>query len=641
MDLVADSQAIRKSGSQITFAQNSISVPQAFYRLFLLLCTCGPALLFAQPDRWQQRVGYVMDIDFDAAAHQYAGTQRLTYHNNSPDTLDRVFYHLYFNAFQPGSQMDLRNLTLPDADDRVNDRISKLTPAEIGYLRVKTLEQDGQALTYNEAETILEVTLAEPILPGDSTVFTMSWDAQVPLQIRRSGRDNAEGIDYSMAQWYPKLAEYDYQGWHANPYIGREFYGVWGDFDVTINIDSKYVVGGTGYLQNPEEIGYGYAPDPTERPTRLSYHFVAPNVHDFVWAADPDYAHDTLRRSDGTTLNFFYQPGEETTENWRALPPIMDSAFAYINAHYGPYPYKQYSFIQGGDGGMEYPMATLITGQRSMTSLVGVSVHELMHTWYQMLMGTNESLYAWMDEGFTSWASNEVMNQLRGEGLLPGEVAENPHERTYESLRGFRSTGLQEPLSTHADHFATNAAYGVASYTNGAVFLEQLRYIIGEEAFACTLKRYYHDWRFKHPNPNDFIRVAEKCSGLELDWYREYWINGTNYADYAVADVVDVDSSGIQTRIELQRLGRMPMPLEVTVTLKDSTEQYYYIAPQILRGEKPRPAYATNWTVLPDWGWTAPNYFFTLDLDQRAIQSVRLNARGRMYDDDPANDRWE
>ena len=530
-------------------------------------------------------------------------------------------------------------MTLPDADRRVGERISQLQPDEIGYLRVASLLQDGAATEYEEVETVLEVALAQPILPGDSTVLAMEWEAQVPLQIRRSGRDNAEGISYSMAQWYPKLAEYDYQGWHANPYIGREFYGVWGDFDVTINIASDYVIGGTGYLQNPTEIGYGYAPEPGSRPATLSYHFVAPMVHDFMWAADPDYTHTTFEQDAGTTLNFYYQPGEATTENWEALPAIMNEAFNYINAHYGPYPYEQYSFIQGGDGGMEYPMGTLITGERTMNSLVGVSVHELMHTWYQMLMGTNEALYAWMDEGFTSWASNEVMNHLRGEGLISGEVADNPHERTYLGLQRFRESGMQEALTVHADHFATNSAYGVASYTNGAVFLEQLRYIIGEEAFGRTLLRYYHDWRFKHPNPNDFVRIAEKESGLELDWYREYWVNGTDYPDYAVTDVEDLDSTGT-TRIDLERVGRMPMPLELTVTLEDGGERVYYIAPAILRGEKPQPNYATDWTVLADWGWVNPTYSLELPINKQTIAAVTVNARRRMYEDDYGNNSW-
>ena len=587
----------------------------------------------AQYGYWQQEVDYDMDIDFDVRKHRYDGQQRLTYTNNSPDTLHRVFYHLYFNAFQPGSMMDVRSRTIQDADERVGSRISGLSDKEIGYQRVNSLTQDGQAVNHVTEGTILEVELASPILPGQSTVFEMEWEAQVPLQIRRSGRDSREGISYSMSQWYPKLAEYDYQGWHANPYIAREFHGVWGDFDVTISIDSDYIIGGTGYLQNAEEIGYGYAPDPRGRGRKLNWHFKAPNVHDFVWGADPDYIHTTLERSNGSVLHFFYQDNEEFNDNWELLPRIMNVAFDYIEEHYGPYPYKQYSFIQGGDGGMEYPMATLITGERRLSSLVGVSVHELMHTWYQMLMATNESLYAWMDEGFTSWASAEVMNHLRGEGLIPGEMVDNPH--SYAGLRGFRGSGLQEPLSTHSDHFNTNAAYGVGSYTKGSVWLEQLRYIIGEEAFSNTLLSYYWQWRFKHPTVNDFIRVAEKESGMELDWYKEYWVNTTHAPDYAVNNI---SADGRRsTTINLSRIGRMPMPLEVQVQLTDGSEQWYYIAPRILRATKAQPEYAVNWTVLPDWPWVNTDYSFNIDLARDQIEKVTIDPRQRMFDDNPSN----
>ena len=605
----------------------------------LVLLLLSITTTHAQPDRWQQAVNYEMEIDMDVRTNQYTGRQTLRYTNNSPDTLTRAFYHLYFNAFQPGSMMDVRNLTLPDADRRVGERISELKPDEIGYLRVGTLTQNGLPVAHQTVGTILEVTLAEPILPGRTSVFEMSWEAQIPLQIRRTGRDNQEGIEYSMAQWYPKMAEYDYQGWHANPYVGREFYSVWGDFDVKITIDADYVIGASGYLQNADEIGYGYAPDPIRRGNTLTYHYKAPLVGDFVWAADPDYRHTSRERADGMTMNFFFQPGEATTDNWDNLPTVMDEAFGYINEHYGQYPYDQYSFIQGGDGGMEYSMATLITGERSFPSLVGVSVHELMHTWYQALMGTNESLYPWMDEGFTSWATSEVMNHLKSEGLLgDAPVEDNPHAGTYNSLRGFRQSGMQEALSTHADHYATNAAYGVASYVNGSVFLEQLRYIIGEEAFGRTMLRYYYDWRFKHPNPNDFIRVAEKESGLELDWYKEYWVNGTNYADYAVSSVREEDDN--RAFVQVDKIGRMPMPVELKVTMKDSTEQWFYIAPRIMRGEKAQPEYADNWTVLADWPWTHPGYGFKVPALKADIERVEVNPRGRMYEDDVENNLW-
>ena len=210
--------------------------------ILILLALCFTVALSAQADRWQQRVEYQMDIDMDVNTHKLQGTQRLVYFNNSPDALNRVFYHLYFNAFQPNSMMDVRNQTLPDADPRVGDRISKLQKNEVGYQHIKSLKVDGQAVKYEVVGTILEVDLNTPIAPNSSVTFDMEFEAQVPVQIRRTGRDNKEGIAYSMSQWYPKMCEYDYQGWHANPYIGREFYGIWGDFDVKITIDKDYIL---------------------------------------------------------------------------------------------------------------------------------------------------------------------------------------------------------------------------------------------------------------------------------------------------------------------------------------------------------------------------------------------------------------
>lgn len=155
---------------------------------------------------WQQKVDYKMEIDVDVVSYQYTGKQELTYTNNSPDTLRRVFYHLYFNAFQPGSEMDVRSRTIEDPDRRVKDRISKLNADEVGFIKPTSLKQDGKPLTYEVVGTVLEVALNKEILPGMSTTFKMVWDAQVPEQIRRSGRNNSEGIALSMAQWYPKLA---------------------------------------------------------------------------------------------------------------------------------------------------------------------------------------------------------------------------------------------------------------------------------------------------------------------------------------------------------------------------------------------------------------------------------------------------
>lgn len=593
--------------------------------------------LYGQQSYWQQKADYTMSIDFDSEKHQFKGEQVIKYTNNSPDVLDKVFYHLYFNAFQPGSMMDVRSLTIPDPDRRVGDRISKLTEDEYGYQKVKSLKVDGKKVKFKIVGTVLEVDLSKrKIMPGETVNLEMKFEGQVPLQVRRSGRDNKEGIDYSMAQWYPKLSEYDYQGWHSNPYIAREFHGVWGDFDVKIKMDRKYTIGASGVLQNAKQIGKGYSDGPgTDKSDELEWHFLAENVHDFVWAADPDYEHIVHKAHDGSTMHFLYQPGERTTENWTNLPKVMDEALRYINGRFGKYPYPVYSFIQGGDGGMEYPMATLITGERSFGSLVGVSVHEWMHSWFQMIIGTNESLYPWMDEGFTSFGSAETMNVLREKGLINGDVISNPMAG---SVKGYEAnhagTDLDEPVSTHSDHFSTNRSYGIGAYTKGSIFLEQLQYIIGKDDFAKGMLRYFDEWKFKHPNPNDFIRVMEKQSGLELDWYKEYMVNTIKYPDYAIDTAYD-------NTLVLHQYGEMPMPIEVVVTTTKGKTETYYIPLVMMRGEKKGDwSKDDNVSLMEDWPWTNPTYNLELDCPVDKIEKIEINPTVNFIDLDRSNNVW-
>jgi hypothetical protein len=602
-----------------------------FFSLVLALLMLSTGMdLQAQAAGWQQRAEYIMDIDVDASKHQYKGTQKLTYTNNSPDALDRVFYHLYFNAFQPGSQMDVRSRTIADPDGRVKDRIQDLKKDEIGYIRPKSLKQDGADCRYEVVETILEVQLAKPIAPGATTVLEMDWDAQVPLQIRRSGRDNAEGVEFSMSQWYPKLCEYDARGWHANPYIGREFYGVWGDFDVTIHMDRDYVIGGTGYLQNPTEVGHGYGKldKKFKKEKKRSWHFLAPNVHDFVWAADPDFIHDVRVTKSGLELHFLYQDDEEIKENWKTFQPDVETLFDIASQKYGQYPYKQYSVIQGGDGGMEYPMATLITGKRKYGSLLGVTVHEVMHSWYQMVLATNEAVYPWMDEGFTSYASSEIMAVF-----FPKEDPKLIHNGAYRGYQHIVSTGEEEPLCTHADHYNLNKAYGIASYNKGEVFLHQLSYIIGQETLDRVLLRYFEEWKFKHPDMWDFIRVAEKESGLELDWYLEYFVNSTKYVDYAIRELKREEGNKV---IPLERKGSMIMPVDVEIELHDGSRELYHIPLGIMRGEKSQEKEG-RYIVAEDWLWTSKEYNLTIEHDIAQVKRIEIDPSGRLADMDREN----
>ncbi len=617
--------------------------------IVILLFVCYTSYLAAQPSAsyWQQEVQYKMDIDVDVKKNQFTGIQELEYTNNSPDTLNRVFYHLYYNAFQPGSVMDERNKYLPDVDPRVGDRIPKLRKKEIGFHDIKSLKLGKKTVTFNVNGTILECFLPNPILPGETVTLRMEFLSQIPLQIRRTGRDNKEGVRYSMSQWYPKICEYDAEGWHPNPYIGREFHSPWGDFEVNITIDKSYVLGATGVLLNYNEVGKGYqaidliVPEPEG--DKITWQYKAENVIDFVWAADPDYVVKMKKAYDGTRMYFVYQPGEETNENWSLLPNIMDEALQFMNKRYGKYPYPQYSFIQGGDGGMEYPMATLITGNRNLGSLVGVSVHEWMHSWYQFMLATNEALYPWMDEGFTTFGTNETMNYLRTKGVLKGEVQENEHARSYLSYGNLANSGQEEALSTHSDHYMTNTAYGIGSYSKGNVFLNQVEYILGEEVFAKALHRYFNEWKFKHPTPKDFIRIMEKESGFVLDWYLEYFVYTTKQIDYTISSV---SNKGLipKAEVTVQRIGEMPMPLDVLVEYTDGSKEIYYIPLDIMRGEKSQdsslyPDLAYN--VLQDWNWVNKEYVFKLKKGKNKIKSIDINPSMKLADINPDNNIFE
>lgn len=609
-------------------------------RFFFLTALAGFSFVQAQDKcYWQQHVDYTMDVDMDVKTYQYTGTQKLVYTNNSSDALGRVFYHLYYNAFQPGSEMDVRLQNIKDPDKRMmngdNSRIAPLSESEMGYLHALTLTQDGQPVSFKEEGTILVVDLAKPIPAGGKTTFEMSFKGQVPLQIRRSGRNSAEGVALSMSQWYPKLAEYDFEGWHADPYIAREFHGVWGNFDVKLTLDKEYTVGGTGYLQNPDEIGHGYETPGTKIKTKgktLTWHFLAPNVHDFMWAADPDYVHDTLDMEDGPTLHFFYKNNPEFVDNWKKLQPKTAEAMTFFSKNVGKYPYEQYSVVQGGDGGMEYAMSTLITGNREYGSLVGVMAHEMAHSWFQHVLASNESEHAWMDEGFTTFISSLCMNEIMEQNK------QNPFESSYRGYYALVNSGLEMPQTTHSDRYTTNFAYGISAYSKGSIFLSQLGYVIGQDKLMETIQKYFEDFKFKHPTPNDIKRTAEKVSGMELGWYLTDWTMTTNTIDYGITSV---DEDGDKTKVSLERIGEMPMPLDILVVGKDGTQETYYIPLRMMYGEKANPYPALNRSVLENWPWAYPSYNFTIDMPKENVQAIVIDPSQLMADVDGENNVYQ
>lgn len=616
---------------------------------------------------WQQKIKYNMNVNVDVQTNRFSGKQIIDYWNQSPDTLKAIYFHLYWNAFQPGSMMDARSRELgkkalpngrPDWDNRVRDRIQNLQPSEIGYQRVQSVKINGVAQKLEEYETILKVIPDKVILPGSKTTMEVVFEAQVPVQIRRSGRDNAEGIRYSMSQWYPKVCEYDKEGWHPTPYVAREFYGVWGDYDVNITIDKSYVIAATGYLQNPEQIGYGYEKPGTKvnrgAGNTLTWKFNAPNVHDFVWAADPEYKHISRTVRDGLVLHAFYaiKPAvlkkqfdafsasqknrygnsadkyiEAYKADWEDVLNLAATALPYMDEHYGKYPYKQYSFIMGGDGGMEYPMATLLKGAGE-----DVVVHEWLHSWYQMMMGTNESLYPWMDEGFTSFAESNTLNFVRG------GTEQHPHADAYNGWMSLVKSGLDEPLTTHSDQYNTNYAYSTNAYLKGEVFLEQLGYITGAKVRDRILIEYYNKWRFKHPDVNDFLRVAENVSGLQLDWYRTFFVNTSKTTDYKIDSLWE---AGGKSLIRLSRVGQMPMPIDCLVTYADGTTEMHYIPLSLMYGAKQPEDPAIPVKTYKAWNWTVPTYIIETGKKLQTIKKVEIDPSQRLADMDRKNNKIE
>ena len=290
------------------------------------------------------------------------------------------------------------------------------------------------------------------------------------------------------------------------------------------------------------------------------------------------------------------------------------------------YPY----YVQGGDGGMEYAMLTLITGGRNYGSLFGVTAHELAHSWFQHVLATNETKHEWMDEGFTSFisalASNEVLEQNK----------EFPLEGSYAGYFRLATSGVEMPQSTNANRYEHNFAYESTAYNKGAVFLGQLIYLVGKETFFKILQTYYEEWKFKHPQPNDFRRIAERISGIQLQWYLTDWTQTTNKIDYAIA-ALDSHEEGSLLRLERKEL--MPMPLEILVVSKNGDTDLHYIPISLMRGEKENP-YSMDWTVEKDWAWANPKYELILKQKKEDIETILIDPSGLMADIDKSNNYY-
>ncbi len=605
--------------------------------LFLFFLWGSVIFLYSQENYWQQYVSYTMDIDMDVESHSYKGYQKATYKNNSPDTLDVLYYHLYWNVFKPGSSLYWHNETRKDPDKRIS-ALKKLKPGEAGDYQIFSLKQNGKPVKFEITESVMKVFLDTPIAPGETHVFEMEYKVQIPKLIRRSGRESKEGVMYSMAQWYPKIAEYRPDGWHADPFLGREFFGIWGDFDVRIHIDRDYIVGGSGYLQNEDEIWKkDKAGNWTLKKTRKkkrTWHFIAPDVHDFSWAADPDYIRKTTE-AEGVQLNFYYQKNQHIDKKWTQLQDYTKKALKFFNMTLGPYPYKQYSVIQAGDGGMEYAMCTFITGKRSESSLVGVMIHELAHSWFQFVLATDETRHHWLDEGFTVFIS-----ELAFKLIYEKEESPNVWTDNLETYYAYKDYEFKEPVSIFSESYISHQNYWVNAYTKGAMFLVHLVNIAGLSATLNFLKDYYEQWKFKHPRPEDMLRTAEKSTGMELDWLYNEWIESLHEVDYAVKKVENKNGKSL---ITLEKKGSMPVPFDVYVVPEEGPAKVYHVPYFRTLKYRNRTIFGDKGklTTLKPWYDGFPEYSFEVDIPFEDIKTVVIDPYYYTADVDYKNNVWK
>ena len=599
---------------------------------FFLLLTFFFGLLSAQQNAYyQQYAKYKMDIDVDAQNFTYTGNQTLTYTNNSPDELKVVYFHLYWNAFKAGSMMDQRVAgQAKNGDSRLQvngiSRLASIPEEEEGAQNIHWIKQNGKDLKFEIQETIMKVVLDKPLKPNSSTTFTMNWDAVIPKQIRRAGRNNREGIDMTITQWYPKIAEYDYDGWATFDYVGREFHAPFSDYEINIKIDKEYVIGAGGTLENPLEVkGYDQkASVKADKDNKATWKWTAKNMLDFAWAADRDYTVEHFTILDGPKVFYVYQKSEKT-KLWQESQPYVTKFFQIMNASFGRYPYPSYSFIQGGDGGMEYGMCTMILGEAtSLKGLLGLMIHEGGHSWNQQIMAYNESMRPWMDEGFTSYYESLVMHQI----LPPKESEANPFVGSLNNYRNFVKKGIEEPAVWFGDHHDNGSAYSFSTYVKGELFLVQLGYIMGEQNLTATMKEFYRQWNLKHPTDRDFLHIAQKISGMDLKWFQNYWINTTKTIDYSVKNVEYGETS---TTITLENKGQVPMPIDFSILTKDKKVVNYQIPLNMTHVWKTQDIYG-DFRTLNYWPWTQKEYTFTIPYTKSQISALGIDFSQRLAD---------
>ncbi|MGE0556258.1 MAG: M1 family metallopeptidase, partial [Gemmatimonadales bacterium] len=548
----------------------------------LLLQTAAPT-----PAYWQQQADYWIEASLDESRGVLSGTERLEYRNNSPSSLDKLYFHLYLNAFRPGSRW-------ADADSAEGvRRFNDLRDPDFGFNHVGNVRVDGRPVPlsypYAPDSTIVELTLSSPIPPGGVARVELDFDARPSTLPRRQGR---RGRAYDFAQWYPRVAVFDKRGWQDHPlYPAGEFYGEFGSFTVRLDVPDDQVVGATGVpvCGDPGWERANRQPDrPVEYerdrypgfsrtisadlcaaagPGRKTILWRAEDVHHFAISMRPDYRYEGGRHGE-VAVHVLYQPGDEQSWGNGTAVRRTETALAWLRDLFGPFPWPQITNVHRIEGGgTEFPMM-IMDGSPGL----GLILHELGHNYLMGILANNEWREGFLDEGFTSFQTSWFFetNPPAADAEAAAERREAIYRGTERGILGWDLDERSEPTSLVSERYRDFPTYSTMIYSRGELFFQQLRAIVGDETMRRILRTYYDRWKLKHVDEEAFRQVAEEVSGRDLRTFFAQWLHGSVLYDYAVGKVrmrraPDRGADVWAVRVEVKRKADGIFPVELMV----------------------------------------------------------------------------